>query len=56
MLKFLMERLSEASTWRGIIMFITAIGVKISPDQMEAIIVAGIGIVGAIGVFTKDKK
>lgn len=53
-LAFFQERLSEASTWRGIISIITACGVAIAPDQVEAIVAAGLAIVGAIGVFTKD--
>ena len=55
MLDVIWERLGEASTWRGIFAFLTAVGVAIRPELMEAIIVVGMGIVGLIGVLTKDK-
>lgn len=52
---YLFARLGEASTWRGIVMVLTAIGLQVSPEQSAAIITAGIAIAGLIGVFTKDK-
>lgn len=45
----------EASTWRGIIMLLTAVGLQIEPAQQTAIIQAGLSIVGLISVFTKRK-
>lgn len=45
----------EASTWRGIIMLLTAVGLQIEPAQQTAIIQAGLAIVGLISVFTKRK-
>jgi hypothetical protein len=45
----------EASTWRGIIMLLTAIGLQIEPAQQTAIIQAGLAIVGLISVFFKRK-
>jgi hypothetical protein len=53
---FFLTRLREASTWRGIVMLLTAAGVALSAAQTEAIIVAGMAIVGAIGVFLPDSK
>lgn len=47
--------LNEPSTWRGLVSILTACGIGISPDQMQAIIVAGLAVSGAIGVFVKDK-
>ena len=55
MIGFLIARLMEASTWRGMFMFLTAAGVSISPEQSNAIMSVGLASVGAIGVFTKDK-
>lgn len=52
--KFILDRLKERSTWIGIITIITAAGVTISPDQIEAITTAGIAIAGAVAVFTAD--
>jgi hypothetical protein len=44
----------EASTWRGIIFLLTALGVQISPEQSNAVITAGAAIIGAISVFLPD--
>jgi hypothetical protein len=53
---FILDRLSENSTWRGIIMVVTAIGLKLDPSQGDAIIAAGLSLVGLINVFRKEKK
>jgi len=53
---YLLERGKEASTWRGIVALLTALGVGISPEQGEAIIALGLAAIGAIGVFFADKK
>jgi hypothetical protein len=52
---YLLARLSEASTWRGLAALLTAIGVTLSPEQTNAIVGLGLAIIGALGVFTKDK-
>lgn len=54
-MKWLLARLKEGSTWRGIILLLTVCGMKLEPDQQEAIIAAGLAIVGLIGVLTKDE-
>lgn len=51
---YLLDRLSEASTYRGIILVITALGIKINPSEAEAITVAGLAMSGIIGVLLKD--
>lgn len=56
MFLYLIDRLSEASTWRGLIAFATAAGIVVSPDQAEAIIAAGLAFIGVLGAFTKDKQ
>lgn len=49
--------LSEPSTWRGIIRVVMALGIwKLSVDQQEAIVVAGLALSGLIGVFFKDES
>lgn len=53
---FLLARSKESSTWRGAILFLTAIGVPIAPEMGEAIIVAGIGLAGLVGMLSPDKK
>jgi hypothetical protein len=53
---FILARGKEASTWRGIIALLTAAGVALTPEQGEAVVALGLAIIGAIGVFTADKK
>lgn len=56
MKEYLLTRLREASTWRGLVMLITALGITLSPEQVAAIIAAGTAVVGVIGVFLPDGK
>ena len=53
LLNTLLEKLNENSTWRGLILIATAVGVKIEPELQESIIVAGLGLVGLINVVRK---
>lgn len=46
----------ENSTWRGIILLLTALGVQLSPEQQAAIITSGLALVGLINVFRTEKK
>lgn len=54
-MKYVLDQLSQASTWRGLIYLATALGLKVSPDQAAAILAAGMAVVGLIGVFLPDK-
>lgn len=53
---FLLERLKEGSTWRGIVALLTALGVSLNPEQTAAIVSAGLAFAGLIGVFFPEKK
>lgn len=53
---YVLERLKEPSTWRGLVLLLTVAGLKLSPDQANAIMALGLAVVGAIGVFLPDKK
>jgi hypothetical protein len=53
LLTTLLEKLSENSTWRGLILIATAVGVNMDTDLQEAILVAGLGLVGLINVIRK---
>ena len=55
MWQYILKRLGEASTWRGIILLATALGATFSPEQTAAIITFGLGLAGVIGAFFKDK-
>ena len=54
--EYIKDRLNEPSSWRGLTGILTAFGVFLSPDQIEAIIGAGLAVMGLLGVFTADKK
>lgn len=45
--------LNEASTWRGLVYLLMAVGVHITPDQQGAVVTAGLSVAAAISVFTK---
>ena len=51
---YLLARLKEASTWRGIALLLTAFGVQVAPEVQEAVITAGIAVAGAVGVLFPD--
>ena len=51
---YLLARLKEASTWRGIALLLTAFGVQVAPEVQEAVISVGIAVAGAVGVLFPD--
>lgn len=53
---YILARLSESSTWRGLAMIAGASGFAIDPSKANAIAAAGMAVAGAINVFRKDKK
>ena len=53
MKQYIIDRLNESSTWRGIIMVLTACGLTIAPEKAEAIITVGLAIAGIIGAATR---
>jgi hypothetical protein len=54
-MKYLLERLKEPSTWRGLTLLATTLGLQVSIEYTEAIISTGLLCAGIIGVITKDK-
>lgn len=55
MKKYLLARAKEPSTWRGLVLFMTALGVPVAPDLVEPIVSVGLATAGLIGVLTSDK-
>lgn len=53
---WILDRLGESSTWRGIIGIATAVGVGISPELATGIIAAGTGTIGLINVLRTERK
>lgn len=56
MFDFILARSKEPSSWRGISLFLTAVGIYVDPALYQQITVVGVGIAGLIGMVTKDKK
>ncbi len=56
MKEYIKERLKEPSTWRGIILLLTAAGVPIAPAMGEAIICVGLALAGGVGIVTQDRR
>ncbi len=53
---YLIARLQEPSTWRGLVLVSTACGAALSPDQQEAIVTVGLLVAGLIGAAFPDRK
>ena len=56
MFKYILNRLTERSTWLGVIGLITACGATLETELAEQIIAAGLAVAGLIGIVTKDKS
>lgn len=54
MFKYLLKRLTERSTWLGLIAVATACGASIETALADQIISAGMAIAGLVGIITKD--
>ncbi|MBF0426964.1 MAG: hypothetical protein HQL66_14215 [Magnetococcales bacterium] len=54
MKQWLLDRLQEASTWRGLILLGSALGIQIMPEVATQIISIGMATAGAIGALCKD--
>jgi len=54
-LNLLAGRVREPSSWRGLVWLLAALGVALSPEQVEAVMAAGAAFAGLIGVFTTDR-
>lgn len=50
---YLIARLKEPSTWRGLAMVAMALGISVQPDMMEQIIAVGTAAAGLVGMLTK---
>lgn len=50
---YILDRLSENSTWRGLILIATALGAHLDPDLQNQIVAAGLSLVGVINVLRK---
>lgn len=54
--RYIIERAKEPTTWRGLVLILTAIGVQVSPEKQELIVTIGLGFAGLIGAAIPEKK
>lgn len=55
-MKYIIDRLKEPSTWRGVFALLTALGLKLHPEMQEAILATGLALIGLINVFRKESN
>ena len=55
MKSYILARMKEPSTWRGLTLLLTALGIPLAPGVSDAIIAAGLGLAGLIGAVMPDK-
>lgn len=55
MLDYIIGRLREHSTWRGIILVSTAVAVTMNPEQADNYMTLGLALAGANAILTPDK-
>lgn len=55
-MEWIIDRLKEPTTYAGIFAGLAALGVQVAPEMADAIISAGIGVVGLVLVILKEKK
>lgn len=53
-LRFLMNYLTQASTYKGIFTMLAAFGIVLKPELADAIIACALGITGLINVIIND--
>lgn len=53
---YLIARLQESSTWRGLILIATALGAKGRPEVWEAIVTGGLLLAGMVAVAFPDRR
>ncbi len=52
---YLLERLTERSTWIGITAVISGAGISIAPELTNSVISMGMGVAGIISMVTRDQ-
>lgn len=54
-MSWILSRLQEPSTWRGLVWLLTAAGMTVSPELAAGIVAAGMAVAGLIGVVMKER-
>jgi hypothetical protein len=53
---WIMNRLKEPSTWRGLVWLLTVAGITLTPEQTKLIVTAGMALAGLLGVFLPERN
>lgn len=53
MKQYILDRMREPSTWRGALLFLTAMGVPVAPELANHIVTVGLALAGIVGMTTK---
>jgi hypothetical protein len=54
-MNYLLARLEEPSTYRGLVLLATTFGMQVAPEAADAVVAIGLLLAGLIGVFVPDK-
>ena len=52
---YILARMREPSSWRGLTLLLTAIGIPLAPGLADAVIALGLAGAGVIGAVSPDK-
>ena len=55
MLFWLKERLTEKSTYQGLIGFLGAVGITINPEMVESVVALAVSLISVIEIVRKEK-
>lgn len=56
LMKWILNRLKEKSTWRGLVVALTGLGLSLSAEQQQAIIALGVSLFVAIEILGKEPQ
>jgi len=51
---WIVNRLKEPSTWRGLVWLLTVAGITLTPEQTTIVVTAGMTLAGLLGVFLPE--
>lgn len=54
--RYVIDRLREFSTWRGVAALVATGGVLIAPEQLDAVYKTFVAVLGLAAVFTPAQK
>jgi len=55
MKNYILARMREPSTWRGLTLILTAVGVPLAPGVADTIVAVGLAVAGTIGAAAPDR-